>query len=220
MGGQGITYSGAHMHSYRCHPALNSGRLGPLKGGTQLHLHQSDIDGACGPHCVLMGLQVLGIIERKELFRLPRARSKSLSNLWRRTEQSYFAGTTSRDLKAMLDLFSKTIETKVCRKKLVMRALGVLHHVGVAIINIENATMNHWVLAIGALGNEGKAGFHASRLLILDPSQSPIALAAWNATLSVRADRQGRHGYDTLGGRELVRVSAVVTLRKHDTATE
>jgi hypothetical protein len=204
------------MHCYRCHPALNSGRLGPLKGGTQLHLHQSDIDGACGPHCVLMGLLLLGGIQRKDLLRLPKPRSRSLASLWRRTENTYFIGTTTRDLKAILHPFRDVIETHVCRKDHMERTLDTLRQSGLAIINIESATMNHWVLAIGIVGVENRAGFQVSRLLILDPSHGPIPLAAWNATLSVRPDRQDRHSYETPEGRQLVSVGAVLTLRQHD----
>ena len=125
-----------------------------------------------------MGLLLLGGIQRQDLLRLPKARSRSLANLWRRTERTYFVGTTTRDLKAILHPFGKLIDTHVCRKEHIARALATLRQAGIAIINIENATMNHWVLAIGMVGVENRTGFQVSRLLVLDPSHGPIPLAA------------------------------------------
>ncbi|MCX7178622.1 MAG: PriCT-2 domain-containing protein [Proteobacteria bacterium] len=58
-----------------------------------LHLHQSDLDGACGPHCALMALMLFGILDRVDLDGLPKARKRRLSSLWKQTETRYFVGS-------------------------------------------------------------------------------------------------------------------------------
>ena len=41
---------------YRCHSRLSADLQGPVVNQQPLHLRQSSIDGACGPHCALMAL--------------------------------------------------------------------------------------------------------------------------------------------------------------------
>ena len=54
------------MHTtFRVHPALAVCRQGPCGQRQLVHLRQSDLDGACGPHCLLMALQILGLASRE-----------------------------------------------------------------------------------------------------------------------------------------------------------
>lgn len=201
------------MQTYRCHPALKSSRLGPVIGNIPLHLQQGELDGACGPHCMLMALMILGVLKRTELGSLPKARSRSLSRLWWMAERNYFEGTTAAELRCMLAPYEKSIETRVLRKNQIARTIQVIDASGVAIVNIHNADFNHWVLAVGTGGHSAADDSTPRELLILDPGCSPIPLAIWNATLSTKCDGQGRYSYDTPDGRQRVYIDNVLTVR-------
>ncbi len=201
------------MHTYRCHPSLRSSRLGPVIGAHSVHLHQSDIDGACGAHCVLMALMILGVLKRSATRDLAHARGQARS-LWRIAERRYFIGTGTRDLKSMAAPFRQDVTVKSFRKNMVTKALAVLDESGVAIIGISNESFSHWVLAIGTGGSETGSKNQPVRFLILDPGHPTIPLASWNATLSIKSDMLDRHVYETADGRTLVEVCGLVTLGK------
>lgn len=201
------------MQTYRCHPALKSSRLGPVIGNIPLHLQQGELDGACGPHCMLMALMILGVLKRTELGSLPKARSRSLSRLWWMAERNYFAGTTAAELQCMLTPYEKSIETRVLRKNQVARTVQVIDSSGVAIINIHNANLNHWVLAVGTGGHSATEDSAPRELLILDPGYNSIPLTVWNATLSTKCDCQGRYSYETSEGRQRVYIDNVLAIK-------
>ncbi len=54
-------------HLFRWHSKLSANMTGPLVGKDPLHLQQSDLDGACGHHCALMALMLLGLVTRNQL---------------------------------------------------------------------------------------------------------------------------------------------------------
>jgi hypothetical protein len=204
------------MQCFRWHPALKLGILGPMVGRVPLHIQQSAIDGACGHHCTLMALMALGVLKRADLGSLPRARSKSLSHMWRMTATNYFVGTTASDLQYMLAHYETIIETRIRRKNQIAQVLDVLMNSGVAIVGIRNASMDHWVLAAGVGGVEAAGDIDPRSLLILDPGHGALSLAAWNAVLSVKPDRQDRHIYETTQRRMKVHIDNIVTIRRRD----
>ena len=182
---------------YRWHPQLKAGSYGPVVSGAALHLQQSDIDGACGTHCALMALMVLGVINRSDLDELPRARKKPLAQFWQRTAAYYFVGSNPRQLQSVLAPYKESVTCRVLPKKnRQTETLLTLQMDGVCIIGIRNDQFSHWVLAIGTGGKEGFDGTEAKTLLILDPNVPPIPLLSWNATLSLKAKRHG-HRYET-----------------------
>lgn len=204
------------MHIFRWHPELKPSRHGPLVGRTPSLLRQSDLDGACGHHCVLMALMILDVLKRADLSNLPRARSKSLSHMWRMTSMNYFAGTTASDLQYMLAHYETVIETRIRRRNQIGRVLEILTDSGVAIVGIRNSQLNHWVLAAGVGGLESGGEIEPSRLLILDPGHPQVALTAWNAMLSVKPDRHNRHVYETADNRMQVVIENIITIRRRN----
>lgn len=200
------------MQYHRCHPALRSSRHGPTVRTNSVHLHQSDLDGACGPHCLLMALMILGILRRPELTRLYKARGKTKS-MWKLAARSYFVGTGIRALKSMLEPYAGKIVARIYRKHLVRKVLDALADSGVAIVGISNEDFSHWVLAVGVGGVESEDAQLPNRFLILDPELSTIPLSAWNATLFIKSNSANQHAYDTATSRTLVYVDEVLTLK-------
>lgn len=203
------------MHILRIHPALKSSRRGPVVGSTPLHLRQSDLDGACGPHCMLMALMILGILKRGDLEILPKAKSRSMSQLWWATERNFFSGTTTSELHCMIEPYEKQVETRVFRRNQFERMTETIERNGIAVVCIYNDLMSHWVLAVGVGGSDYvEEDATTDNILILDPGHGSIPLAAWNATLNVRSDAQGRHIYDTRNSRSKVYVGQAIALSR------
>lgn len=204
------------MQSYRWHPSITASVFGPVVGHVPVHLQQSDLDGACGPHCALMALMAFGIVQRDELDCLPRSRKKRLTALWSRTERHYFRGIYPTQLQSVLEPYKADLSSSVERQECVTRILAVLQDSGLGIVNIRNDTINHWVLAVGSGGTEKQSRYRPVSLLILDPSHGAIPLAPWNGLLSLRPDRQKRYAYDTPDGRIRVGIECTVSLRRID----
>ena len=97
------------MQTYRCHPALRSNKRGAVIGQSSVHLRQSDIDGACGAHCLFMALMILGVLKRGQTQGMAKARGPARS-MWHRVERSYFVGTAVGELQSMLTPYRKEIE--------------------------------------------------------------------------------------------------------------
>lgn len=210
------------MHIFRWHSSLKAASHGPAVRNMPIHLQQSTLDGACGPHCAYMALLLLGIIRRDDLDGLPRSRQRRLSSMWKQTERRYFVGSHAGHLQSALKPYARDLSCSIRRSNCIATILAVLDDAGVGIVQIGNDEFNHWVLAVGIGGTElnptrrGNRDFNPMQLLILDPTFAAIPLSPWNGLLSVRPGRQAHHIYDTPDGRLHVRIACVLTLRKVD----
>jgi hypothetical protein len=154
------------------------------------------------------------LVERSELAQLPTSRKKRLTTLWSKTKQHYFHGTGPKQLSSVFAPYAKHIESAVQDSDCVTHALGMLAQAGLAIVNIQNAQLNHWVLAVGAGGHELDDTFEPQWLLILDPGHGPLSLTPWNGLLSIKRNRNHHYAYDTPNGRQRVAIECVVTVRR------
>ncbi len=194
-------------HVYRWHPSLTAGIEGPMVGKSSLHLQQSDLDGACGHHCALMSLLLLGEITRDDLDGKPK---RALSAFWKSARPHYFAGTKPNKLASFFKPYRDAVTSRVVTQDLPEEVRQTLHADGLAIIGIHHATFDHWSLAVGIGGQEGF--LDDEKLLLLDPTFPPFSMMPWNATLSLNPSRRGWHNYDTPSGRAKVHLSEAVCL--------
>jgi|JI10StandDraft_1071094.scaffolds.fasta_scaffold11773_9 hypothetical protein len=194
---------------YRWHPQLKASINGPVVNKTPLHLQQSDLDGACGPHCVLMALMLFGILSRDEVTAMSSSKREPLANLWKRSSRYYFIGSGPRQLQSVLAPYSDLVTCKEAKKAPLAQAAKTLLQDGVCIVGISNDDFSHWVLAVGIGGKEDS---DEDTLLILDPGLPPLPLLPWNSTLSVKASRRGNHRYETALGQAKVVIDAVLLL--------
>ena len=195
---------------YRCHSRLSADLQGPVVNQQPLHLRQSSIDGACGPHCALMALQLLGAVERDELDDIPKAASKPLTKLWKRAADVYFAGSRPKQLQALLEPFADTVRSRFIRKLPLEHAVECLDNNGVCIVGISNNDYSHWVVAVGVSAPGEYQDPDA--LLILDPDAPPVPMAPWNAVLHVSLNRNKRHRYLSVEGTCKVVIDSVLAL--------
>lgn len=202
------------MNTYCWHSAIQIRREGPYVNGYPLHLRQGDLDGACGQHCVLMALTLLGITSRFQVENLSKARGKTLSALWNKAERNYFAGTSGEELKETLQPFSKLIKLKLLRRSCIAHTLESLNDGGIAILKIDSPFISHWVLAIGTGGLANNIDYKPQWLLLLDPGFDAVRLSPWNAMLSIRPSTYDWHSYKTATGCQRVNIPSVLTIRK------
>ncbi len=202
------------MNTYHWHPAIKVNRDGPYAHRYPLHLRQGDLDGACGQHCVLMALTLLGIVTRPQLDNLTQPRSKKLSSFWDKAEPNYFVGTGAEDLKATLHPYAKQVEYKLYRKHCIEHVINSLNGSGIAIVDIESSVLSHWVLAIGIGGLTTKNEIKPRSLLMLDPGYDPIPLTPCNAMLMTRPNVNDQYSFRTAACVQAVSIQQVLTIKR------
>ncbi len=195
-------------HVYRWHSQLSADMNGPLVGKEPLHLQQSDLDGACGHHCALMALMLLGYVTRSQLDGGKR-NNKALDKFWKTASPYYFTGSKAPKLASFFKPYHDEINCQVITESFEAAIKATLDADGLCIIGLQNAAMQHWTLAVGIGGLEGSK---QQKLLLLDPGSPPLPLLAWNATLTLNATRRGWHEYEAASGFTKIGLSDAVCL--------
>jgi hypothetical protein len=199
---------------FRCHSKLNATLDGPTIKKQPLHLKQSDLDGACGPHCAVMALMLLGAVTRQEVESpgdIKYSSNKSLAQMWKRTRSFYFVGTAPRQLQSVLQPFKSSIKSRFLSKnKRIEKLIETLGSNGTCIVGITTESMGHWVLAVGV--SSASEYDKPDTLLMLDPDAPTMPLTPWNATLSVKANVRGMHRYESSSISTKVFVGSVLAL--------
>ena len=167
---------------------------------SHVHLRQGEIDGACGPYCLLMAFTILGIAPQRQITQLSQFTAGKLVEHWRMLAALFFTGASSSDLVASL---KKAPDIGVARKIFKGRRTGIAHFCveqinndAVVILGTKSAkrSFGHWTLVVGWEGYYDTAppmtaacaapsGFRA--LLCLDPSYSEPVLTAYNARIEI-----------------------------------
>ena len=186
----------------KVHPNVIATKTGPAVtvGGRRepqpIHLRQGEMDGACGPHCVLMALMALRVVRRGWVTDSPVNAPRSVKAALRLTSEWYFSGTAVRDLAELvqpLDRLVTASASKASHAALIPFILDNLAEERLVVVGINNSArqLKHWTLALGVAGVEKRANFTPQHFLLLDPSDAPISLLQWNSTLAVAAARPG-----------------------------
>ena len=172
--------------------------FGPVSTKTNLpqlvHLRQGDMDGACGPYCMVMALIALGLLTRKQVENMDQFDGREKSGRFRDGLKRFGAliseGTNSKDLLWLTDFF----KTENLRAKPVGgKTKDVFDAVNNAVEDGElpiiclrwEGGSAHWVLVIGYQGVERDGEFIETHLLCLDPGQEAPVTGLWNAVVEV-----------------------------------
>jgi len=172
--------------SYLCHPRLSAGLQGPMVGNQRLHMRQGEFDAACGYHCVLMALMLLGHIRRNAVAwetgdeRLIATRAVA--------QKYYFEGCDAAEMKLQLEPYAKDIEVQELRTRVAERTFDAVEQGQLCLVGFSTEKYMHWVLAVG-IRYEGS---YRKDLLVLDPVMAPIPLVPWNGLLLDWADNEPR----------------------------
>lgn len=200
-------------------PFLYGSENGPCTnfGGEPIHLRQSELDGACGQHCLFMALLALGVVKKKDLYDLDEVDGE-FGKVWKRARKSFFEGTYSADIINIL----KPLKTKINFENIAEKNNGLRNEI-VFELNKENLVMlflrknrnvAHWVLVVGMQGlldckqsniNElckyDESYLLPNNFLVLDPSSDPLPFLPWNAVLEVNSPPNGYRKVEYISGK-------------------
>ncbi len=172
--------------------------FGPVSTKTKapqlVHLRQGDMDGACGPYCIVMALMALGLMTRRQVENMDQFDGREKPGRFRDGLKRFGAliseGTDSKDLLWLTDFF----KTENLRAK---PASGKTKDVFEAVNNaVDSGELPiiclrwegggaHWLLVIGYQGVERDGAFVETHLLCLDPGQEAPVTGLWNAVVEV-----------------------------------
>jgi hypothetical protein len=157
----------------KVHPNVIATKTGPAVtvGGRRepqpIHLRQGEMDGACGPHCVLMALMALRVVRRGWVTDSPANAPRSVKAALRLTSEWYFCGTAVRDLAQIvqpLDRLVTASASKASHAALIPFILANLAEERLVVVGVHNSArrLKHWTLALGVAGVEKRANFTPS----------------------------------------------------------
>ncbi|BDB70465.1 hypothetical protein Cthiooxydans_28770 [Comamonas thiooxydans] len=159
------------------HSQLSVGRSGAMAYQNKLLLRQGENDMACGHHCVLMALMLLGQVSRDALYESDLdARLMEVSAMG---QALYFSGCSSAAIKEQFAPFSEQLLCRQLRRNVEARTVAALESDHVCLVRFTSPSYSHWVLAVGVMYADGKP--HS--LLVLDPLMDGVPLTPWNALL-------------------------------------
>lgn len=159
------------------HSQLNVGRQGALAHGDKVLLRQGESDMACGHHCVLMALMLLGVVPRDALYE--DEPDERLLEVCAIGQSRYFTGCSATQLKEQFAPFAEQVHCRPLHRDVEARTIAALESDHVCLVRFTSPSYSHWVLAVGVMYAEDKP--HS--LLVLDPLMDSVQLAPWNALL-------------------------------------
>ncbi len=159
------------------HSQLSVGRQGALAHGDKVLLRQGESDMACGYHCVLMALMLLGVVSRDALYE--DEPDERLVEVCAIGQSRYFTGCSATQLKEQFAPFAEQVHCRLLRRDVEARTLAALESDHVCLVRFTSPSYSHWVLAVGVMYADGKP--HS--LLVLDPLMDSVPLTPWNALL-------------------------------------
>ncbi len=186
---------------------VDIGHDGPVAYGPneiqKIHLAQGDMDGACGPYSIMMGLMICGLIDRDDLVSLKkvdgRTNAGKLLNMLEKYQGLFRGGLYDHELVELLKRsYSRNLNVNPIkgtgveiRKKVVEYLKGNCP----VILGIDyGKDEGHWVVAIGYEYDYDEQEQKAKRLLLLDPGKPAPIISAWNGVVDSVGDG-GRYPY-------------------------
>lgn len=162
---------------FALHSQLTVGRLGALAHGNKLLLRQGENDMACGHHCVLMALMLLGVVQRDALY--DEDMDERLNEVCAIGQSRYFTGCLVSHIKEQFVPFVEQVRCRYLQRDIAARTIAALESDQVCLVRFTSPSYSHWVLAVGVM----YVGEVPATLLVLDPLMETVPLTPWNALL-------------------------------------
>lgn len=159
-----------------------------------LHIQQSELDGACGIVCTVQSAMILAGIRREDAEEMSSAKAGPLHALWALAKSTYFEGTTDRQIEAFVGAFKPQLKSKVSTnrstKDLSREISDAIDAGHVPILAVESRGWNHWVTVIGCESRKDKP----LALLCLDASAGrPPWGIFYNARCALQPSEYGKN---------------------------
>ncbi|HYW58513.1 MAG TPA: hypothetical protein VE934_16285 [Polaromonas sp.] len=196
-----------------------------------LHIQQSELDGACGVVCSLQCAMILEGLKREDVEEISNAKTGPLQALWKLASTTYFEGTDEKQIDALIGVFKPRLRSKSFSggrtKELAHEIAEAIDAGHVPILCLEHRSWRHWTLVVGLEISDKKA---PRALLCLDASNSrPPWGVFYNARCSLQHSSYGKNRkpkkyslqYATVdGGLCNVRLSGLVIVKRGLTAVQ
>lgn len=150
-----------------------------------VHFRQGDMDGACGPYCVVMAMMALAKIDREKIVGIDRIDYRTaVGKLLREIhflDPLVLMGATADNLCSLL-YANRHVGYESHEgpgRKILQKAKQSILNNRAVILDVKsskNENLNHWVLGIGASD---------THLFLLDPAHDLPASSIWNSTLTI-----------------------------------
>ena len=172
---------------------------GPVSSirGESVHLRQGDLDGACGPYCLVSALIALEVMTRDEAANMSNWDGRSREGRFRDALYAFGAlvaeGTNGDDLVWLTDYFKRAGLTAQYvasnKKQLFLTVADAIDSGDLAIIGVEwKGGGAHWLLVVGYQGHSKGDAPQLTHLLCLDPGFEVPRSSLWNVVLEVFND--------------------------------
>lgn len=184
-------------------PWLSVSPNGPVtfahpKSHDRVHLRQGEMDGACGPYCVVMTLIALGVMTREDARSLDRFDGRTRLGRFRESLAIFGAlvsdGTDDFDVEWLVDIFKRVgvttevLEVASRRKKTIRNIADAIDERKIPIVGVDwDGGSGHWLLVIGYQGYQAndEDDLQITHLLCLDPTSDAPRVSLWNAVIEV-----------------------------------
>lgn len=214
-------------------PWLSVSPRGPItcasEEASQVHLRQGEMDGACGPYCLVMALITLGILGREEVQNMHLWDGRTREGRFRNNLLAFgsliSSGTDELDLSWLADCFKgKGVRSKIvdgAKKEIIKNIAQAIDGCQIPIMSVHWAGgAGHWLMMVGYQGFEHEGSFQLTHLLCLDPGSEAPKTTLWNAVIEVLNDdgssvNKGRlpsNHWGLDGNRNPCRISTTVIL--------
>lgn len=191
----------------------------------EVHLRQSDIDGACAHHCLAMVLIILGLVKRSAVLDMAKRRYGVAANLYTVLADHWMDGTWAAEVVTAIERLDLPLVVKWAdgfNSGVDAFAVDALQR-GLLVMlayQSEKDRHRHFVVGIGCGGiMEGRA-VNVDSLMVLDPSSDDLPFAVGNGALRLvrqvdfsRRKSSVRWRYESLHGAEPVRLMSAISLR-------
>jgi hypothetical protein len=183
----------------RVQPTLCVGHVLTVKSKRQepmkVFFQQSELDGACGIHCLCMALVILGLAKGYALTEMSRRTHGVPAEVWREFSGLYFCGIEVEEFVERIRRLGLPIDVAFRTRSdasLDQFAVDNLMHgelVALAFKSVNNRRTNHWALGVGSEGSQIGRQSRTDTLLMLDPSATSPEFRVCNASLRLPESR-------------------------------
>ena len=188
------------------HPALLLGHTLTVKSKREdpmaVFFKQSDIDGACGLHCLAMVCVILNLAKSQALTQMATRRYGVPAEIWAEFgDDIYFTGVETQDFVRRVERLNLPLRISARHEndpRLDSFAIDNLRRgllVMLAFKSIKNRQTRHWALGVGAGGIALGSKLTTDTVYLLDPGANEPNWTLFNACLVIDTSRRNMRSY-------------------------
>lgn len=190
-----MTTSAHTIRIQKCHAALNAGQVLTVTLGRAdpipVFFGQSSLDHACGLHCFVMVLSILGLAKPCALERMSQRHYGVPADVFAAFIDFYHRGISSEHFVAQVKSLNLPLAVHARHRedadleRFTMQSLERGDLVAVAFKSLKNQKICHWALAVGIEGQQQGRTLTADKIFLLDPAGVEPVFRVHNAWLKL-----------------------------------